>query len=160
MQENWPIVYTTMQKYGIGSDLSLIGAIGTIAKETASTFKPVREAYYLASDAARWAWYNDTTKHAAYDGGANYHGRGYIQTTHLYNYQKVQDKTGLPCVDNPDLLLQPEPAAHALCIYWIDRGIAAMCEQRGWTGVRRAVYGGTDPDGVARIQRVETVLGV
>lgn len=131
--------------------------IGTIAKETASTFAPVAEAYYL-SDAQRIAWYKDTSKHAPYSGGWIYYGRGFIQTTHDYNYKKVMEATGVDVLSNPDLLLQPELAAHAMCIYWRDRDISSMCQRSDWASVRRAVYGGSDAEGVARLQKVAAAL--
>lgn len=172
VQNNWPLIYKTMNlpQYNLGTPLNCVGVVGTIAKETGA-FLPVREAYYIYDQdpaiaeqmyqkdkTPAYAWYNDTVAHAPYEGGPEYHGRGYVQLTHKGNYQKVQDKTGLPVVAEPDLLLKPEPAAHALCIYWQDRGIAAMCERRDWNAVRTAVYGGNDPDGVARLQRAERIM--
>lgn len=148
-----------MAEYGVNSPLDCVGIIGTIAKETASTFMPVPEAYYL-DDAARERWYKDTSKHAAYSGGWWFYGRGFIQTTHDYNYAKVRDRTGVDVVASPDLLLEPELAAHALCIYWTERDISSMCQRRDWAAVRKSVYGGNDPDGVARIKYVEQILGV
>jgi hypothetical protein len=154
---SWPLVAAALHKRGLASVLSCIGAIGTIAKETASTFLPVREAYWL-SRAAAYAYYADTSKHAAYDGGPEYHGRGFVQTTHRYNYKRVQDITGFPVVAQPDLLLEPEAAAEALAIYWDDRDIHLMCERRDWGAVRRSVLGGADADGVARITRCANML--
>lgn len=152
-------MYGVMQQYQLADPLTIVGVVGTIAKESASSFRPVAEAYWL-SDAAREAWYKNTAAHAPYSGGWQYYGRGYIQTTHDYNYKRVQDRTGLSVLANPDLLLQPEPAAHALCVFWQDHGLQAVSQQRDWAAVRRAVYGGYDADGIARIQHVEQVLGV
>lgn len=172
VQVSWPLVYKTMVQYGIQSPLNCAGVIGTIAKETGN-FLPVREAFYLydldpvvaeqlfkLNPAPAYRWYRDTTAHAEYEGGPDYHGRGFIQTTHKGNYQKVKDRSGLDVVTTPDLLLQPEPAAHALCIYWQDRAISPMCERRDWPAVRAAVYGQEEPDGIAKLQRAAQVLGV
>lgn len=160
-QHNWPIVYDVARRWEMDSPLCLVGIIGTIATETASTFAPVREAYYLATDAQRWAWYSDTSKHAPYAGGPQYHGRGFVQTTHDYNYQKVKDYTGVDVVGNPDLLLtNPRLAAEALCIYFAGRNICSIAERRDWLGVRRAVYGGTDQAGATRMANIARALGV
>lgn len=159
IRTNWPILYKVMTAYGMGSPANCAGVIGTVAKESASTFAPVAEAYWLDA-ASRERWYKDTSKHAPYSGGWQYYGRGYIQTTHDYNYKAVQDATGLPVLDNPDLLLEPLAASHALCIYWTARNMQAMCEAHDWAAVRKAVYGGNDPDGIERIRRVAQVLGV
>lgn len=159
VQRSWPVLYKVMLEYGIGDPLNCVGVIGTVAKETASTFLPVKEAYWL-SPAAAEAWYKNTREHAPYSGGWWFYGRGFIQTTHDYNYRRVQEKTGLPTVANPDLLLEPLAASHALCIYWQDRDISSMCQRRDWAAVRRAVYGGADADGAARMARIAQVLGV
>lgn len=159
VQANWPIVYDVFIQAGLASPLCMVGVIGTIAVETASTFAPVREAYYLATDAAREAWYADTTSHAPYSGGTKYHGRGFVQTTHIENYQAIKNETGGDVVTNPDLLLSnPRLSAIAMKIYWVSRNIKAICEQRDWEGVRRAVYGGSDLVGAARIAKVALLL--
>lgn len=145
----------------------IVGIIGTVAHETASSFLPVREAFYVYNrdpvlaeaafqkdPAPAYRWYNDTTKHAAYAGGPDYHGRGYIQTTHRYNYQKVQDATGIMCVNTPDLLLDPEAAALAFAIYWRDRKISEPAAQLNWLEVRKRVFGGIDQAGANRMQRI------
>lgn len=172
VEKSWPVLSRVMASYNLATPANIVGIVGTVAVETGA-FLPVREAFYLYSqdpvEAERlfqlnptpaYDWYNDTTRHAAYEGGPQYHGRGFVQTTHLSNYKRVQDKTGLPVVSNPDLLLQAEPAAHAICIYWQDRGLASVCEVKDWAEVRRRVYGGTDDAGTARIARVAQVLGV
>lgn len=166
----WPILYRTMVKYSLHTKNNIAGMVGTIAKE-AGVFLPVREAYYIYdADPAKaevlfkqnptpaYNWYTDTTQHAAYGGGPDYHGRGFVQTTHIGNYQKVQDRSGLSVVAQPDLLLTPEPAAHAICIFWLDNGLAALCEQRQWNAVRSVVWGGNDPDGVAKLEHAARVL--
>ena len=162
MAEDWPIIARQLTKFGIDDPCNCVGIIGTIAKESASTFKPVREAYWLydRDPAAAYRYYAsvDPPRKAAYGGGPDYHGRGYLQTTHLSNYQRVQDVTGLPVVAKPDLLLEAEAAAAALCIWWTDRPMSYLCKVRDWAEVRRRVLGGPDPDGVQRIRRVADLL--
>jgi hypothetical protein len=151
VEKNWPILCRAFEEWGIASPLSCIGAIGTIAKETAGTFAPVEEAFWL-SPAAKQVEY---AKHS-YGGGPQYHGRGFVQTTHLSNYKRVQDILAargrpLDIVGNPDLLLDPEISAQAFCIYWTDHDLNTVCERQDWAEVRRRVYGGNDPDGTTRI---------
>lgn len=52
------------------------------------------------------------------DDGWNYRGRGLIQVTGKTNYTLVEEKTGLPVVSNPDLLLEPVPALQASIAWW------------------------------------------
>lgn len=58
--------------------------------------------------------------------GISYHGRGRNQVTWEDNYKFVEEKTGLPVVDNPDLLLDSatdcEVSIPALMAGWWTRG--------------------------------------
>lgn len=170
VQMMWPILYKYMVKYSLHTKNNIAGMVGTIAKE-AGIFLPVREAYFIydldpveaerqfkLNPAPAYRWYNDTTQHAPYGGGPDYHGRGLEQRTHLENYQKLKNRTGMDCVNNPDLILQPEAAAESICCFWLDNGLAALCEQRQWNSVRSVVWGGNDPDGVAKLERAAQVL--
>lgn len=49
-----------------------------------------------------------------YKGGANYFGRGFVQLTHNYNYKKYEDILGLPLVQNPHLVMEPNIAVFIL----------------------------------------------
>lgn len=50
--------------------------------------------------------------------GFRFRGRGAIQVTGRRNYELVQELTGLHCVNDPDLLLQPGPALLAAIAWW------------------------------------------
>lgn len=47
--------------------------------------------------------------------GQTYYGRGYVQLTWRENYQKMQDRLGLPLVTDPDLALKEGNAARIIC---------------------------------------------
>lgn len=158
-------------QWGFASRNNLVGLLGTFATESASSMWPVREAFYIyspdpkaaeplfqANPAPAYKWYNDTSQHAAYGGGPDWHGRGFIQTTHKSGYEAVKAATGLDVVADPDLLLQPGPAAQAAMVYWTNRGIATPAEAKNWAEVRKRVYGGSDPAGAARIARIDAAL--
>lgn len=156
VDQNWPYLGSELIRWGFNSKMQCIGAIGTVAHEAG--FAPVREAWYLNDRAAMDRWYADTTKHAPYSGGINYHGRGLIQTTHDYNYKAVQEALAargvvVDLLANPDLLLDIKYAAPAFCKYWSDHPLCQTASEAGdWTSVRRAVFGGNDPVGTARIK--------
>jgi len=42
-----------------------------------------------------------------YNGGCRYRGRGAIQLTHLYNYQKAGNELGVNLAQNPDIVATP-----------------------------------------------------
>lgn len=50
--------------------------------------------------------------------GWNYRGRGPIQVTGKTNYQNLQRRSGLDCINNPDILSTPEGGAISSCDYW------------------------------------------
>lgn len=67
---------------------------------------------------------------AAYDGrggntqpgdGWKYRGRGLVQATFRDNYALLQQLTGLPLLDDPDLLLDPANALRASVAWWEKR---------------------------------------
>lgn len=155
-----------MVAWGIATPLVAAGIVGTIAKETGS-FAPVRESWWIydVDPATAYRYYNDTSKHAAYGGGPQYHGRGFVQLTHASNYQAAQDainaQTGstLDLVANPDQALDGAVAAHIMCWFFVSRGLVPLCEQRAWEEVRRRVWGAYgDNDGVGKLRRAESVL--
>ena len=47
-----------------------------------------------------------------------YHGRGYIQLTHDYNYKKYGDMFGVDLLNNPDLAMDGDLAAKIAVAYW------------------------------------------
>lgn len=79
--------------------------LATVDHETAGTFEPVRECFYLGKSAEgarqRLKYYP-------------YYGRGYVQITHKANYQKFGMLLGLNLVGNPDLALDHETALFIL----------------------------------------------
>lgn len=144
VRDNWPLVYTALSRLGIADRPVCMAAIGTIAVETAHTFLPVEEAFWL-SDAWRWA-------NLRY---APHWGRGYVQLTWLSNYQRysrfVSEILGRPIdlVANPALAMVPEIAAAVLAAYLVhhptdDANLIPEAARRGdWREVRRLVQGGS-----------------
>lgn len=53
--------------------------------------------------------------------GVKYHGRGYLQITGRYNYAAAEEALGLPLLDQPELLEDPEIAAKASVWFWMWR---------------------------------------
>lgn len=92
------IIYECRQQK-IGSANQIAYVLATTEWETARTFKPVKEAYWLSEDWRR--------KHLRY---YPYYGRGLTQITWLRNYLKYERILGIPLVKNPDLALEPNVA--------------------------------------------------
>lgn len=89
------------RKHGLTLNTQIAYVLATIEHETANTFQPISEAFYLGSRALT---YRKTLPYYPY------YGRGYIQITHRYNYQKYSQILGIDLVNNPDLALEPKNA--------------------------------------------------
>lgn len=91
--------------------------LATAEHETGNSFRPVGEAYWL-KDPDSWR-----KKHCAhYSGGWRYYGRGFVQLTHDYNYDKYGDLLGIPLLENPDLAYDPNYALFIL-VHGMKNGI-------------------------------------
>jgi hypothetical protein len=88
----------------------------TLKLETADTFAPVAEAYWVKPESKRIAVL--TKMYAGRgtiirNGKAYWYGRGYVQNTHDYNYENLNKHTkpkGYDIVVDPELALNPEAA--------------------------------------------------
>lgn len=78
--------------------------IATAHWETASTLKPVKEAYWNSE-----SWRRDNLRYFPF------YGRGYVQLTWEFNYRTYGSLLGLDLVENPDLALKPDIAMFILC---------------------------------------------
>jgi predicted chitinase/murein DD-endopeptidase MepM/ murein hydrolase activator NlpD len=133
--EHWPRIVRALQDQGIADRATQIAAIATVGVESTG-FEPIEE---IAGPHVNWD---------NYGGGRRYHGRGFIQLTHLSNYTDCGAALGLPdLANNPDLALDPDVAARVFAWYFKThpfRGqtIPQLAAQGDWDGVRRAVNGG------------------
>lgn len=74
--------------------------------------------------------------------GWRYRGSGPIQVTGKSNFTALQRITGLPLVDNPDMLRRPGAEALRVCVAWWE-GNVPDAVMGNVARVRRAVNGGT-----------------
>lgn len=130
VQANWPLLYVACEQLGILSRDVARGMIGTVAVETAHTFEPVREAYWLdenwrAANLRYYPWY----------------GRGFVQLTWQSNYERYGKMIGVDLLSDPDLAMRPDVAALVMAAYFRDKGVDLACNARDWSEVRRLVQG-------------------
>lgn len=76
------------------------------------------------------------------DDGYDHRGSGLLQNTGKVNFQLVQDETGLPVVENPDLLRKFPTALQAATLYWTKHNINKFADKDDEVGVCHAVNGG------------------
>jgi predicted chitinase len=74
-----------------------------------------------------------------------YRGGGMMQCTGKSNYAAMAKKTGLPLVEHPELLHQPDSAFMAAYLEWAQDGRCnAAADRDDVTAVRRVINGGTN----------------
>lgn len=177
VRETWPRLVEQLAHCGINDRPTQLAMIGNVAHETASRFAPIRE-FKNADGSIPAYWHN-------YGGGANYHGRGYIQITHLSNYARYGPKIAalwgadpahpdFDLVGSPDRALDPDISAAIAALYFRDHGgdgqarIPQAARRGEWHEVRRLIWG-ADPldfpighagrDAHEKIVRIITTLG-
>ena len=76
--------------------------------------------------------------------GVTYKGRGAIQLTGRYNYEKAGKELGEDLVNNPLRAEDPDLAFRIAGWYWKDRDINTPADKDDVKGVTRKVNGGTN----------------
>lgn len=129
-KRNLPYIIDALRQENILNDNVLAYAVATIEHETAETFEPIPE-----YNGPYHAWIY------GYDGGTQYYGRGFIQLTHLKNYQDFGERIGLgdTLVTNPDVALQPDIAAKILAAFFKDNGIAKLATDGNFVAARTPI---------------------
>ena len=130
----WPLIAEHLERVGIYDRDVAAAAIATVAIETASTFAPIEE-YRNADGSIPSSWHG-------YDGGAEYHGRGFIQLTHKYNYRFYGNMTDVDLVAEPWRALEPDLAARLFALYFRQANVHGAARAHDWREVRRRVQGG------------------
>jgi putative chitinase len=74
--------------------------------------------------------------------GVRYKGRGLIQITGRANYAKCGAALGLPLIDHPELLEQPEHAAMSAGWFWDTRHLNDIADAGDFTLLTRRINGG------------------
>lgn len=155
--EHWPLIVAALDQRGLYERDIARGVIATVAIETASTFKPVREAFWLPE-----SWRQANLRYYPF------YGRGYVQLTWEDAYRIVSGILGVDLLGNPDRAMEPQIAAWVTAWFWATKRIpskdgtrswtlAQLCRERDWVWVRRAVQGGED--GLDRLQEIVAALG-
>jgi len=147
--ENWPKIYSQLVLCDI-ADLDVqVSVLATTAIETASTFEPVREAFWMDEE-----WRQQNLRYWPY------YGRGFIQLTWESNYSAYgprvaalwstsPDQADFQFVSYPDNVLTPDIAAACEAIYFRDTStlqgyrLVHAARSHDWEWVRRLVQGGT-----------------
>ena len=91
------VITAKCKEMGVVKPEQIQYVIATVEHETAGTFKPVEEAYWVKNaDAYR------RRKFKYYP----YYGRGFVQLTHKYNYEKFSQIMNIDLLGKPELALE------------------------------------------------------
>ena len=116
-----PLIVKALNDAGIGTRDMLLMALGTIAAET-SSFRPIDEGRSRFNTDpggrpfARYDLRHDIGNGAPGD-GARYKGRGFIQLTGKFNYERFGRQLGVDLVEKPELANDPAIAARILAAF-------------------------------------------
>tara|TARA_B110000908_G_C10094477_1_gene375628 strand:+ start:92 stop:817 length:726 start_codon:yes stop_codon:yes gene_type:complete len=75
--------------------------------------------------------------------GVPYFGRGLIQLTNDYNYEKYGDLIGEDLLRDGDLALKPQNSYNIASIYMFEKGVFDAVQRGDMTSARQRVNGGT-----------------
>jgi predicted chitinase len=93
--------------------------------------------------------------------GFRYRGRGPIQITGRFNYQKYGDLLGVDLVGNPDLAATPQIAFSTAGLFWKMNGLNELADVQDFITITRRINGGLN--GLAERQKyyeiAKNVLG-
>ncbi|WP_374981736.1 glycoside hydrolase family 19 protein [Pseudomonas solani] len=74
--------------------------------------------------------------------GWRFRGRGLLQITGRGMYQRCGEALGLPLLEQPDLLLQPEQALLSAAWFWQSNGLNALADAGDFEAITRRINGG------------------
>lgn len=98
------LIIDTCKKYGLLRNEAAY-VLATVEWETARTFEPVREAYWLSED-----WRKKNLRYYPW------YGRGFVQLTWEENYKRAGDKLGRDFTTDPDTVMEPNISAEILVL--------------------------------------------
>jgi len=152
----------------------LNGAMAAYAINT-----PVRQAAFIAQIAhesgqlryTRELW-GPTPTQQRYEGradlgntepgdGVRFKGRGLIQVTGRANYAACGAALGLPLLDHPELLEQPDGACKSAAWFWKSRGLNELADAGAFITITKRINGSTNglADRQAFWERARAELG-
>ncbi len=131
-----PLLCKYMQKYGINTTARICAFIAQIGHES-----------------GRLVYTEEIASGAAYEGrkdlgntekgdGVKYKGRGLIQITGRYNYDKLSADLQVDFINNPYQLSQPKWATESACWFWRKNNLNRFADSGDFKGLTKAINGG------------------
>lgn len=149
-----PYLNAAMEEFAINTPQRQAAFLAQIAHESGS-LRYVRE---IASGDA-YEGRSDLGNMEAGD-GRKFKGRGLIQITGRYNYVQAAKGLGLPLLERPEILEQPEPACRSAAWWWHTHGLNVVADQGDFLRITRIINGGLNgyDDRLEHWERAKRVL--
>lgn len=125
-----------MEKAGINTRLRIAHFLAQIGHES-DHFRTTKE--YASGKA--YEGRRDLGNVKAGD-GVKYKGRGVIQITGRFNYEKYGKKLGVDLVRKPELAETPEISVKTAIAYWTDHNLNALADKDDIRGITKRINGG------------------
>lgn len=125
-----------MEKAGITTKLRIAHFLAQICHES-DHFRTTRE---YASGAA-YEGRRDLGNVRRGD-GKRFRGRGVIQITGRYNYEKYGKKLGIDLVNHPELAETPEISVKTAIAYWMDHNLNVYADKDDLRAITKRINGG------------------
>jgi len=124
--------------------------------EKAGITTKLRIAHFLAQlghESDHFRTFREYASGAAYEGrrdlgnvkkgdGRRYRGRGPIQITGRYNYEKYGKRLGIDLINKPELAETAEIGVKIAILYWLDHGLNALADKDDIRGITKRINGG------------------
>ena len=141
-----PHLNRAMQTYGVTTMPRTAAFVAQLAHESAE-FRfmeelwgpiPAQVRYEPASDLAR------RLGNTAPGDGKRFKGRGPIQITGRFNYQKYGDLLGIDLVAHPEMAAQPDVAFSTAGLFWNSNGLNELADDAQFATITKRINGGTN----------------
>lgn len=75
--------------------------------------------------------------------GWRYRGRGAIQITGRANYARAGQALGLPLVEHPEIVIDPDVGARVAAWFWADKRLGPLADSDDLQAITKRINGGT-----------------
>lgn len=154
----YPHVRTACLEYDITGPVRVAAFLAQVGHESGG-FKYTREIWGPTAAQKRYEGRKDLGNTQPGD-GSKYRGRGLIQITGRFNYQKASDALGIGLVSVPEQLELKPLAARSAAWWWSAHGCNELADLGDFERLTRRINGGLNgyPDRLARWEKAKAAL--
>jgi putative chitinase len=137
-----PVIQSAMQEFGIDTKARQAMFLAQIGHESGG-MRYTTEIWGSTPSQVRYEGRKDLGNTVDGD-GFRFRGRGLIQTTGRFNYEKTAAALGIDCVNSPDILAEPSNAARSAAWWWQSHNLNRFADTGDIVGCTKVINGGTN----------------